>query len=1135
MDPAPLHSCVVHFCSFQKERIMAHRFPMACCLCCADSEYETDDSSADEATEEESERTRGGGSTADTLEGGDSATTTATSPSSPAVQNAARASFFSAPPTVVRLDPWRMFNKDKKEDAGEEEEEAEGEAGAGDGNRNNVDEDAGGGLVQEEMVNRDEDGPDTDVSESLEMDSRGEEGRGSSAEGSLEDLVDEEAPERGDQRAMLVEGAESVQAEQEAEEEQMEEEESQKGNEEEESQEGNKEEGLQEGSEEEMNEEELEKTAVSLAMAQLLVDIDQTSVGGRSDSAAELDILLPSDNDEDSNDVFETGGTQLPETESERVGETGTEKVRSPSEDTTESVLRSIREMEDTSTITSGEDTLRQVLQDVAAMPDLSDSEQNVGDQFKHLDERFITDRKKKPVGKKEEERGGAGSDSDITISTPSESLSSSSSSLNDVIQYNQRFLASGDAEDDLKPDEDMMRDYMTTLSVALDESYSDGEKDGSFQDKSLSSPRDEMNRTLQAEEDGQGRLEGQGADDSMDTNASSVYLTPEVSMEEQRGSQEEYKDLLASLPADTEGASSGADSVKASSASQKLASESQKPATKGIKVSDAKPKKLKDATCGQAAKGTRKLPEVPKPKVSASQPQNSKKSVPATKKAPPSSASSKLPAARSTKTSSTHSKPPSSGSASDSLKQQAVSSTSESSRQRATSSATSSDSSRASVPRALPKPGAAKRVAPSASSDRSSGSPAPVRGSGVASVKRTGDRAPQSAGSASGAKGKGEKGKTVIPVDRGSLWSDSSTERQASDSEFKKKIPVDASILPLPHQPCTASDMEDIPFADESEVDEKFYTPSTSVKGRPGPAASAEGKNSVRKRLLPSPPSARAANPPVPSVQQIHDIRQAEQAKAKEISSDKKWPLAEGEEGKGAAFINPTFGSPPVALKRRPGIRLRDDPRDRRSSSYDTPSTPDMLSDSDDHHHQTSTPTSSASELDRTTPKDKKKKPRDKMPKSSTASAAKVKMRKSKEFANKRKSEEKVQGEESKKERNRRSLLAMLLPKSSDKTKDKSGSAPASDSDYALPERPKVHRAAAVEEKPKKSKSKHKRSKSQDNPDEGLSSDIKGLKITPVFDTEAGQGDVGRRHTAVNRPVPIAPKASGLSQPVLL
>ena len=1112
---------------------MAHHFPIACCLCCADSEYETDDSSADEATEEESERTRGGGSTADTLEGGDSATTTATSPSSPAVQNAARASFFSAPPTVVRLDPWRMFNKDKKEDAGEEEEEGEveGEAGAGDGNRNNVDEDAGGGLVQEEMVNRDEDGPDTDVSESLEMDSRGEEGRGSSAEGSVEDLVDEEAPGRGDQRAMLVEGAESVQKEQEEEEEQMEEEGSQEGNEEEELQEGNKEEGLQEGGEEEMNEEELEKTAVSLAMAQLLVDIDQTSVGGRSDSAAELDILLPSDNDEDNSDVFETGRTWLPGTESERVGEAGTEKVRTPSEDTTESVLRSIREMEDTSTITSGEDTLRQVLQDVAAMPDLSDSEQNVGDQFKHLDERFITDRKKKPVGKKKEERGGAGSDSDITVSTPSESLSSSSSSLNDVIQYNQRFLATGDAEDDLKPDEDMMRDYMTTLSVALDESYSDGEKDSSFQDKSLSSLRDEMNRTLQAEEDGQGRLEGQGADDSMDTNASSVYLTPEVSMEERRGSQEEYKDLLDSLPADTEGAGSGADSVKASSASQKSASESQKPATKGVNVSDAKPKKLKDATSGQAAKSTRKLPEVPKPKVSALQPQNSKKSVPATKKAPPSSASSKLLAARSAKTSSTHTKPPSSSSASDSLKQRATSSTSESSRQRATSSATSSDSSRASVPRALPKPGVAKRVIPSTSSDRSSSSPAPFRGSGVASVKRTNDRAPQSASSASGAKGKGEKGKIVIPVDRGSLWSDSSTEQQASDSEYKKKIPVDASILPLPHKPCTASDMEDIPFADESEVDEKFYTPSTSVKGRPEPAALAEGKNNVRKRLLPSPPSTRAANPTVPSVQQIHDIRQAEQAKAKEMSSNKKWPLAEGEEGKGVAFINPTFGSPPGALKRRPGVRLHNDPRDRRSSSYDTPSTPDMLSDSDDHQHQpnTSTPTSSANELDHTIPKDKKKQPRDKKPKSSTASAAKVKMRKSKEFANKRKSEEKVQGEESKKEKNRRSLLAMLLPKSSDKTKDKSGSTPASDSDYSLPERPKVHKATAVEEKQKKSKSKHKRSKSQDNLDEGLSSDIKGLKITPVFDTEAGQGDVGRRHLAVNRPLPIAPKASGL------
>jgi hypothetical protein len=83
-------------------------------------EYYTDDSTGDEMTDEEdeeeeekeSEHTRGA-STADTLEGGtgeDSVSATTTSPSSPAVR-AARASFFSAPPTVIRLDPFRMFNR----------------------------------------------------------------------------------------------------------------------------------------------------------------------------------------------------------------------------------------------------------------------------------------------------------------------------------------------------------------------------------------------------------------------------------------------------------------------------------------------------------------------------------------------------------------------------------------------------------------------------------------------------------------------------------------------------------------------------------------------------------------------------------------------------------------------------------------------------------------------------------------------------------------------------------------------------------------------------------------------------------------------------------------------------------------
>ena len=891
------------------------------------------------------------------MEGGgteDSAATTTTSPSSPAVQSGvARASFFSAPPTVVRLDPWRMFHKDDKRD--DDEDDAGEEAGARPANVDDEDGAAGGGGGVEVLQ---EEGPDTDVSESLEMDSRGEEGRGGggSCEGSIEDLVDDDEEEeclaRGE-RAMSVEGEERGAGEQ-----QWEEEEELKEGMEEEApgREGDENEEEEEADEEEMDEEEeLDKTAVSLAMAQLLVDIDQTSVGGCSDNAAELDILLPSDNDED---VFEAGRTGP---ESER---TGGERGRTPSEDTTESVLRSIREMADTTTtLTSGEDTLRQVLQDVADMPDLSDSEEqqqrggDVGEPFKHLDERFVTERKKrrKPLRKKSaagvkaavgEATGEGGSDSDITISTPSESLSSSSSSLEDVIQYNQRFLAAGgddDAEEDnAKPDRDMMRDYMTTMSLALDESYpssEDGAEKGSSplprsllpEDKPGSSPRDEMSHTLRAEEEEE-EEGGRDADDTMDTNASSVYLTPEVSMEEEKGeeggqrrvSQDEYKDAQTSPSVGTEeGASAGTGSVRDTPASQKSAPEAQKPASRGTKIAETKPKNVKDTTAsGQTTKGARKLPEVPRPRVSLSQPQNSKKSAPAPRKVWPSSASNKPPSsARSAKSSSSaaHSNLPSSSSASDSSKPQAAaSSTSESSGQRATSSAASSDPSRTSALRALPRPGVAKRVASGAasSSDRSGSTTAPGRGWGAASMKRTNERTSSAGVAGRGAGGAGAKGKTVIHVDRGSLWSDSSTEQQ--DSEFqKKKIPVDVSVCtstttspppsPSSHKP---SDIEDIPFADESEADEKFHTPMTSVKGRAGPVApplqqAAEGgRNShVRKRLLPSPPSARSAsNPPsVPSAQQIHDIRRAEQARAKEVaSSDRKWPKAavEGEGG---------------------------------------------------------------------------------------------------------------------------------------------------------------------------------------------------------------------------------------------
>ena len=274
----------------------------------------------------------------------------------------------------------------------------------------------------------------------------------------------------------------------------------------------------------------------------------------------------------------------------------------------------------------------------------------------------------------------------------------------------------------------------------------------------------------------------------------------------------------------------------------------------------------------GVVVKAPRKLPEVPRPKVSLSAPQNSKALKDGEEKAVSSLGSSRpklSPAA------------PAPSSSHWPLRQKSTSptatpatSSSESSRNRGISGSTSSvaqsstayssdSSSRASVPRALPIPGIARRAMQEDTSSSARSSVSPVR---VGAVKRG------PVGGAGKGKEKGEivggEGKKKISVDKGSLWSDSS-EAGAGGSESdggrgvggrgdkKKKIPVDASVarpLPAPrmadgnaagtngaarggggaYKPSVVSDIEDIPFADESEmseVDERFHTPATSLK----------------------------------------------------------------------------------------------------------------------------------------------------------------------------------------------------------------------------------------------------------------------------------------------------------------
>ncbi|XP_052241674.1 protein-methionine sulfoxide oxidase mical3b-like isoform X3 [Dreissena polymorpha] len=150
---------------------------------------------------------------------------------------------------------------------------------------------------------------------------------------------------------------------------------------------------------------------------------------------------------------------------------------------------------------------------------------------------------------------------------------------------------------------------------------------------------------------------------------------------------------------------------------------------------------------------------------------------------------------------------------------------------------------------------------------------------------------------------------KTKVTVDYSKLNSDKDSDSEKQQK--KKRIPV-ATALKQSIKPTLSNNSgkgeptdvhsDDIPFADDSNeeevVEEKFFTPVTSVKLKPKIERKEGDKIQARTRILPTPPKMQ---PALPSPEKIRDIRKAELEKFKEearlrarLKSDKELGISE-------------------------------------------------------------------------------------------------------------------------------------------------------------------------------------------------------------------------------------------------
>ncbi|CAC5395899.1 MICAL [Mytilus coruscus] len=212
---------------------------------------------------------------------------------------------------------------------------------------------------------------------------------------------------------------------------------------------------------------------------------------------------------------------------------------------------------------------------------------------------------------------------------------------------------------------------------------------------------------------------------------------------------------------------------------------------------------------------------------------------------------------------------------------------------------------------------------------------------------------------------------KTKISVDKTKLMAFNSIEDSSSQNEegARKKIGVDVSLKKIspPVVSVEPQNIDNIPFADDSEDDfleekDKFYTPKTSVKTKPDNKIELQNKD-IRKRILPVPPT-----PGTPTADHIRELKKEEISKARENARLKA--RLKSDEELGLADINYT----PISAKKIQR-KLR---KELSTGTSNTPSTSDMVSDSEENKKVGilhSTPVNSVFKTPKSKDKKKKKK----------------------------------------------------------------------------------------------------------------------------------------------------------------
>ncbi|BFZ09664.1 hypothetical protein BsWGS_12701 [Bradybaena similaris] len=202
---------------------------------------------------------------------------------------------------------------------------------------------------------------------------------------------------------------------------------------------------------------------------------------------------------------------------------------------------------------------------------------------------------------------------------------------------------------------------------------------------------------------------------------------------------------------------------------------------------------------------------------------------------------------------------------------------------------------------------------------------------------------------------------KVKVPIDKGRLKLGSSSDHLESDHEAdtKKRISAEGIVIQRMFD-------DDIPFADESEAEEKFYTPCAPEKTvRPTFTTSLSSASS--KTVLGSPPvlqdddtdsNAQKANKSPLGVGKLR-IKAGERLTSKTAEKPR---VNVASSVHNSATAVPTQQAPVRSVHER----------DKRNISYDTNSTSDVLSESDDNRVQTAT--SSTTECDQKSRSDKSK-----------------------------------------------------------------------------------------------------------------------------------------------------------------